>query len=141
MTWHDLRDWIDGVDALGQLRVVDGASWQEDIGRITEMLDHTPGSPCVLFDNIPGYPRGWRVIANANGTTERRAWTLDMAPEDAHHEGLLARWEAILNQLEPRPPDTVSTGPVSEAIAGSAVTARARIQRACRSSPRTLIMV
>ena len=116
MTWHDLRDWIDGVDALGQLRVVDGASWQEDIRRITEMLDHTPESPCVLFDNIPGYPQGWRVIANTNGTAERQAWTLDMAREQANHEGLLARWEGILNQLEPRHPEIVSSGPVMENV-------------------------
>ena len=66
MTWHDLRDWMDEVDKAGELRVVSGADWQEDIGRITEMLDHTPDSPCVVFDDIPGYPSGWRVISNCN---------------------------------------------------------------------------
>src|SRR5579884_3499005 len=56
--YTDLRDWLQAVDALGELRHVEGASWEEDIGRIAEMLHHTEESPAVLFDAIPGYPGG-----------------------------------------------------------------------------------
>jgi hypothetical protein len=38
------------VDGIGELRVIRGASWQADIGAITEMLDHEEGSPAVVFD-------------------------------------------------------------------------------------------
>jgi 4-hydroxy-3-polyprenylbenzoate decarboxylase len=41
------------VDALGELRVLEGLHWQENIGRIAEMLAHTDGAPAVLFDEIP----------------------------------------------------------------------------------------
>jgi hypothetical protein len=44
------------VDALGELKHVRGASSEEDIGAITEMLDHNGESPCVLFDEIPRKP-------------------------------------------------------------------------------------
>ncbi len=54
----DTRDWLSRVESLGELRRVDGASWEEDIGRVTEMLHHTDESPAVLFDHIPGYPAG-----------------------------------------------------------------------------------
>ena len=51
--WRDLRDWLELVDALGELKHVRGASSEEDIGAVTEMLDHADESPCVLFDEIP----------------------------------------------------------------------------------------
>ena len=94
MTWQDLRDWMAEVDRLGELRVVEGATWQADIGGITEMLDHSPDAPCVVYDNIPGYAPGWRVIANCNGTRRRQAITLGMSPNDGQpcsHAGALAR--------------------------------------------------
>src|SRR6185503_16034247 len=34
MLWTDLRDYIAALDKLGELRVVRGASWEEDIGGI-----------------------------------------------------------------------------------------------------------
>ncbi len=116
MAWQDLRGWLAEVEAIGQLRRVDGASWESDIGRITEMLDHTPNSPCVLFDNIPGYPTGFRVVANTGGTRERQAVTLDMAPERATHDALLERWGHIIDELVPTAPETVSSGPVMENV-------------------------
>ena len=56
--WRDLREWLARVDSLGELKRVTGANSEEDIGAITEMLDHTEGSPCVLFDEIPNFKPG-----------------------------------------------------------------------------------
>src|SRR5579875_940827 len=66
--YPDLRDWLQAVDALGELRHVEGASWEEDIGRIAEMLHHTEESPAVLFDAIPGSAR------SSSSTPGRTAW-------------------------------------------------------------------
>ncbi|HET8587387.1 MAG TPA: hypothetical protein VFM74_05880, partial [Candidatus Limnocylindria bacterium] len=74
--WRDTREWLERVEQLGQLRVVRGASWEAQIGAITEMLDHAEGSPAVIFDEIPGYPAGHRILVNASGTPERQAVTL-----------------------------------------------------------------
>ncbi|MFQ5872173.1 MAG: UbiD family decarboxylase [Dehalococcoidia bacterium] len=126
MSWRDLREWMDEVEKLGELRVVEGATWQEDIGRITEMLDHTPDAPCVVFDKIPGYPAGRRVIVNCNGTRRRQAVTLDLPPEQATHEALLARWREILDNLKLVPPEFVADAPVMEnVIEGEDVDAQA----------------
>ena len=114
MGWQDLREWITEVDTLGELRVVEGASWQEDIGGIAEMLDHSPDAPCVVYDSIPGYAKGWRVIANCNGTRRRQAVTLGMPPDEANHEAMLARWREILNNLQPKAPKIVADGPILE---------------------------
>jgi UbiD family decarboxylase len=114
MAWQDLREWMAEVEALGELRVVEGATWQEDIGGITEMLDHTADSPCVVFDKIPGYPDGRRVIVNCNGTRRRQAVTLGLPPEEATHEELVNRWRGILSDFQTIAPETVPDGPVLE---------------------------
>ena len=116
MSWNDLREWMTEVDSLGELCLVEGASWQEDIGHITEMLDHNAGAPCVLFDRIPDYEPGRRVIVNCNGTRRRQAITLGMPPEAASHHALMERWRGILNQLKPLGPETVKDGPVMENV-------------------------
>ena len=38
IVYDDLRQWMAEADRLGELRTVTGASWQEDIGRVTEIL-------------------------------------------------------------------------------------------------------
>ncbi len=78
MEYDDLRTWIDRARELGQVRDVFGASWEEDIGRITEMFHHTDGAPAALFDESPGYPKGYRILVNANATLQRLALTLGL---------------------------------------------------------------
>jgi 4-hydroxy-3-polyprenylbenzoate decarboxylase len=120
--WRDAREWIARAEAIGELRVVRGASWQSDIGAIAELLDHTEGSPCVLFDDIPDYPTGRRVIVNCNGTRARQAVTLGLPPERADHAGLLDFWRAVLADPAAIEPVEVATGPVLEhVIQGDAI--------------------
>ncbi len=114
--WKDMREWMERVQAIGGLRVVKGASWQEDIGAITQMLDHNEGSPCVVYDDIPGYPRGHRVIVNTNGTPARQAVTLGLPQSAATHDGLLSFWRSVLADLKPLAPREVETGPILENV-------------------------
>lgn len=81
MGYRDLREWIVAVRELGELRDVRGATWQEDIGSVTEMLHHTDDSPAVLFDDIPGYAHGQRSLVNANARRRRLALTLGLPLE------------------------------------------------------------
>ena len=81
MEYTDLRDWIARAEEIGELRTVAGASWESDIGDISEMLIHTLGAPTVLFDDIPGYPTGQRILVNANATRSRLApWMFCVRP-------------------------------------------------------------
>src|SRR5262249_48358961 len=90
--WRDLRDWLELVDALGELKHVRGANSEEDIGAVTEMLDHADESPCVLFDEIPNFKSGYRVLVNSMGSRKRQAVTLGLDPAEASHEVLLQFW-------------------------------------------------
>ena len=102
--WRDLRDWLELVDALGELKHVRGASSEEDIGAITEMLDHNGESPCVLFDEIPNFKPGYRVLANSMGSRVRQAVTLGIDPAEASHDRLLQFWRELLKGFAPIPP-------------------------------------
>ncbi len=114
--WRDLRDWLDAVDALGELKRVRGANTEEDIGAVTEMLDHAEESPCVLFDEIPNYERGYRVLVNSMGSRKRQAVTLGLNPAEASHDELLQFWRKLLKGFAPIPPVVIKRGSVQENI-------------------------
>jgi hypothetical protein len=71
----DLREWLDRTEALGELQKIDGADWNLEIGAVAEMIYHaTPDSPpAILFDNIPGYPKGFRVLSGLTASANRLA--------------------------------------------------------------------
>lgn len=114
--WRDTREWIERVRAIDGLRDVHGVDWQAGIGEVTEMLDHAEGSPCVLFDDVPGYPTGHRVIVNCNGTPARQAVTLNLPPEQGTHDGLFAFWRSVLDGFQPVDPIDVESGPIFENV-------------------------
>lgn len=113
--YTDLRDWLRSIDAMGELRHVEGATWQEDIGRITEMLHHTEESPAVLFDAIPGYPKGYRLLVNPLGARRRLAFTLGMDLQISTMD-LIDAWEQRVDKIEPVPVSEVAGGPILENV-------------------------
>jgi len=113
--YRDLREWIDRVRPLGELRDVRGATWEEDIGRITEMLHHTDDSPAVLFDEIPGYPKGYRILVNANANRRRLALTLGL-PLDIERRPLMDAFLRMTEEGRALPHRYVKDGPVFENV-------------------------
>ena len=113
--YRDLREWIAAARRLGEVRDVRGATWEEDIGRITEMLHHTDDSPAVLFDDIPGYPRGYRILANANATRRRLALTFGL-PLDIDRRPLMDEFLRLTEETRALPPRVVRDGPVFENV-------------------------
>lgn len=111
----DLRTWLQRVDELGELRRIDGANCEEDIGMASEMLKHAEGSPVALFDNIPGYSPGYRVVVNSHGTLRRIALALGLSLDADLHE-LIAQWRKKVNSLTPIPPQLVDDGPIMENV-------------------------
>jgi UbiD family decarboxylase len=112
MPHDDMRDWLRMVDAIGELRVLEGVDWQENIGRIAEMLVHTDGAPAVLFDSILGYPRGYRVLVNAQGERPRLAVTLGL-PTTISAFDLMEEWEHFMDTVQPLAPVFVDDGPIA----------------------------
>src|SRR5437899_452789 len=114
--WRDLREWLDVVEGLGELKRVQGANSEEDIGAVTEMLDHAEESPSVLFDEIPNFKPGYRVLVNTMGSRKRQAVTLGLDPAEASHDRLLQFWRELLKGFAPIPPINVKRGSVQQNI-------------------------
>ena len=116
MPVNDLRDWIARIDALGQVRRVNGAECDEEIGAITDLYMERVGRPALLFDEIPGYPPGFRVLANVTTSPQRVAVTLDI-PRDLSLADMVQhcrRFHGALPGIKPRVADS---GPLQENVA------------------------
>ena len=114
--FDDLRQWIDEADKLGELRRVDGATWQEDIGLATELLQHDEKAPTALFDNIPGMPPGFRVLSNFFGG-KRMNMTLGFPTDLSKFELSRAFLDVYRKRAnQPIPYKVVESGPVLENI-------------------------
>lgn len=115
MTFADLREFIRSVDAIGELRRVDGADPKTEIGPITEIVGWNKEHPSVLFDNIKGHPKGHRILAWPL-TSTKRAQLLYGFPEGLSYKQLVLWWKSRLKNYTPIPPKAVSTGPVMENV-------------------------
>jgi len=104
--YKDLREFIGLVDQLQALRRVDGADPLFEIGGITEVAAGLPDGPAVLFDNIKGFPRGFRVFTNATTNPQRAALALGLDPALRPLDALKA-WMEKRKTLEPHQPVTV----------------------------------
>ena len=113
--FDDLRGFIDKVKELGEYKVIEGADWDLEIGVITEWQAGIPGSPLLLFDDIKGFPKGYRVVANLFGANNRAAFALGL-PTDASKLDQVKLWRKIMRDLKPIPPVKVKSGPVMENI-------------------------
>src|SRR5215831_18683450 len=61
---QDLRVWLAEMEAAGEIQHVRGADREREIGGIVDIYQRRIGNPAVLFDEIPGYPKGYRILAN-----------------------------------------------------------------------------
>jgi len=115
MAYSDLRDFIEKAKAMGELRVIEGADWDLEIGVLTELACHHESRPAILFDKIKGYPEGYRVLANSLGSLKRTALTLDL-PDNLGAMDFIKAWREKSKTLKMIPPRTVKTGPVMENV-------------------------
>src|SRR5713226_6847076 len=105
MLWRDLRDYLNKLDQLGELKRVNGADWEEDIGGITELMIERRG-PALLFDEIKGYPKGHRVAANLFNTISRTAIAFGLDP-DPSLGSVAQRSAKLMAGLRPIAPEVV----------------------------------
>ncbi|MFQ5849482.1 MAG: UbiD family decarboxylase [Candidatus Binatia bacterium] len=108
----DLRNFIDQLNELGELKVVEGADWKLEVGAITEIMGEKEG-PVLLFDEIKGYPPGYRILSNVFRTHKRTALTLGL-PLDLHGVDLLNAWRKRLHGFSPLRVEVVEGGPLFE---------------------------
>src|SRR5207253_10476521 len=103
MQYRGLRGWLDRVERMGELRKVDGASWDVEMGAITHMLtEKSRGTaPAILFDIVPGYPRGFRTLYGQLSSVRRSALTLGLPLEYERKVDVVGAYHARMQDLKP----------------------------------------
>jgi UbiD family decarboxylase len=115
----DLRKWLAEVERLGELKVVEGADWNLELGAISELNVKKDAPPALLFDAIKGYPKGFRVLTCSTSSPARLSSILRLDIQRSHRglvealRGKPAQWQAAAKDFDPV---TVTAGPVLENI-------------------------
>ncbi len=112
-TYTDLRDWMAIVDSFGELQSVRGAHWNLELGALTDEAFHVENGPAVVFDDVPGYPSGFRNLVNCLGSRARIGLTLGLETSGSGMD-LLLQWRARRREMQPTPTETVADGPVMQ---------------------------
>lgn len=115
VSFTDLRDWLGQVDELGELRRLDGVELDGDLGAIAAVVGRRQYGPAVLFDRIPGFAPGFRVLVNSLGSPQRTALTLGLPP-DISKAAFMTALHRRVTETAPIPPVTVADGPILENV-------------------------
>src|SRR5260221_10642502 len=115
----DLRTWLAEVEKLGELKHVHGADWNLELGAISELNVKKDLPPALLFDEIKGYPKGFRVLTCSTSSPARLSSILRL-PIRRTHLGLVealrgkpAQWQAAAPKF---PVSVVRAGPPLENV-------------------------
>lgn len=115
----DLRAWIDEVKQLGELTEVSGAEWNLELGAISELNVKKDVPNALLFDDIPGYPKGHRVMTCSTSSPTRLSSILRLPIENTNGgltqslRGKPKQWQSEADQY---PPVFVDNGPIFENV-------------------------
>jgi len=113
----DLRVWLDHVGEFGELTEVSGAHWNLELGAISELNVKKAVPHALLFDDIPDYAPGFRVLTCSTSSPTRLSSLLRLDLQRSHGglvdtlRGRPRQWQAAAANFNPV---TVEDGPVFE---------------------------
>jgi UbiD family decarboxylase len=106
---QDLRMWLAEMEKAGEIAHIRGADREREIGAIVDIYQRRIGNRAVLFDEIPGYPKGYRVLANILTSIRRINLTMGN-PADSTEIDLVRRWREFMKTGRMIPPVMVTSG-------------------------------
>ena len=115
--YADLREWLEKVDEIGELKKIKGAHWDCEMGPLTQLMHETykTRTPALLFDEIPDYSKGFRTLYGHFSTPNRVALTLGL-PLGMNRVDMVRAYQDKIKQLKPIAPQFVEDGPILENI-------------------------
>jgi UbiD family decarboxylase len=113
----DLRELLARAEKADEVLHISGADWNLEVGTLAEIVNSSrKGEPkAILFDNIPGYPPGYRLLSGATNSSARLALTLGFPVPNGPMDVVQA-YRNRMRQHEPIPPRIVETGPILENV-------------------------
>ena len=112
---RDLRNLIDHWHANGQLKIIEAADADVDIGAVAEVSGSGAEPPALLFDKVKGYPQGYRVLINMFQTQRRTADALGV-DDTLRGPALVDAIRKRMDDHKPILPKRVASGPITEHV-------------------------
>jgi 4-hydroxy-3-polyprenylbenzoate decarboxylase len=112
----DLREFIERAERAGELIRIKGADWDLEMGTLAEIVSHAkPEPPAILFEEVPGYPKGMRLLSGATNSSKRLALTLGFPVPSGPLEVVRA-YRDRMKTHRPIPPKMVGSGAVLDNV-------------------------
>src|SRR5499427_9883174 len=112
----DLREFLVRIEAAGELVRVPGAHWDLEMGTLAEIVYHArPEPPAILFEDVPDYPKGMRLLSGATNSSKRLAIALGLPVPD-HPLDVVRAYRERMKHHRPIAPKTVAKAPVLENV-------------------------
>jgi UbiD family decarboxylase len=113
---EDLREFIARAEEQGELLRIPGADWNLEIGTLGEIVNHArPEPPALLFEDVPGYPKGMRLLSGATNSSKRLAITMGLPVPETPLDVVRA-YRDRMQTHRPIPPRVVQKGAVLENV-------------------------
>ncbi len=120
VAYRDLREWIEGVEAMGELKTLRNVHWDREMGAMVEMSYRKLGSKtaALVFDDIPGYPAGFRCIYGMMCSPRRFAYTIGGIDVSSVRGTMdyLKRYRERMRNVAYIPPVEVQSSPLLENV-------------------------
>lgn len=111
-SYDGLRSFLAACERHGEVRTITHANWDLEIGALTEMAAELIAEPpALLFDEIVGYPKGYRVLSLHTGSRVRMAIAMGL-PIDTSKVAMLRAASRKIRAAPLLPPEVVDDGPV-----------------------------
>ncbi|MBI4288021.1 MAG: UbiD family decarboxylase [Chloroflexi bacterium] len=119
MSYKGFRDWLQIIDRDGGVKHISGVDWNLEMSGIAEIVarEGKKPMPALLFDDIPGYPKGYRTMCGLMNSPLGLATALEL-PLDGKTDmmSMLQGWRSKMRGRQPIPPKLVTSGPVQENV-------------------------
>src|SRR5712691_4119142 len=112
----DLREFIARAEEAGELLHAKGVHWDLEMGALAQAISHKRSEArAVLMDEIPGYPKGYRVLCGSTNSSKRLALALGF-PEPRSPMDVVRAYRNRMKVHRPIAPRVVKSGPVLENV-------------------------
>jgi 4-hydroxy-3-polyprenylbenzoate decarboxylase len=111
----DLREFLTRIEKAGELLRVPRVDWNLEMGTLAEAVNERSNAPAILFEDVPGYSKGFRALSGATNSMKRLAITLGF-PVPAHPLDVVRAYRDRMKTHAPIPPRVVDKGPVLENV-------------------------
>lgn len=114
--FDDLRQFVEAAKKVGEWREIKNANWDLEIGALIEATaELIPQPPLLIFDEIKGYPAGFRVLGLSFAAYKRVALALGLPPDRSKLE-LVRLASRKIHSAKPIPPKEIARPPVMENV-------------------------